>query len=199
MSLVNVTNCSYAEEIAPTDLIEIENITNSTGTSYLDPSSLATSSQLRSSTNQTPNNRPSTQPSQANGTPRGLSHNDRIIAGTTISIVAIILAIISLLAWRKVRRSRRVAAAHANADTNSPGGDAQPYLQQKAELDDEQRRHELGIEETRNEPDDSGEVQELEGEDSRHEILTEVPHVIPSLLERHELRGEEHSKELDVP
>ena len=63
--------------------------------------------------------------------------------------------------------------------------DAQPYLQRKAELDDEQRRHEMEAVDLR---------YELEGEDCVHE-QSEVER--PGVRDRQELRGEEYARELD--
>lgn len=69
--------------------------------------------------------------------------------------------------------------------------ESQTYLQQKAELEAEQKRKsELEAEERR---------YELDGESRIHEIPDESSHGLSSSHLRQELRGEEHSRELEVP
>lgn len=64
--------------------------------------------------------------------------------------------------------------------------DTQPYLQHKAELEDEERRrHEMDAREAR---------YEMNGEDTMHEIGTGGDRRISALQE---LKGPEHSKELE--
>lgn len=68
--------------------------------------------------------------------------------------------------------------------------DSQPYLQQKAELEaEETRKHELEVGEIRHELDGKIRIQEISDESS---------HGLPSVYQRQELRGEEHSRELEA-
>ncbi len=86
-------------------------------------------------------------------------------------------------------------------DTSDILDKSQPYLQQKAELEAEERRKfELEAREKRYELDADDIVHEAEGYNNRHEISTErMTPMILSLLTRQELRGEEHSRELGSP
>ena len=85
-------------------------------------------------------------------------------------------------------RKRRTAAVTDTADSADPLDGTQPYLQQKAELEAEERqRNELEARERRFEVGGGNEVHELAAEGERRRM---------SLLQ--ELRGPEHSQELDV-
>ena len=86
------------------------------------------------------------------------------------------------------RRGKKEEAIASNQNTGQDEGnnDAQPYFQQKGELDDEQRIHEMDAVEPR---------YEMEGDDRIHEIPVEERHR-RSL--RQELRGEEHARELST-
>lgn len=78
--------------------------------------------------------------------------------------------------------------------------DAQPYLQQKAELEAaEKRRIELEAAEVRYEMDGEDDRHEMPGIDVDNEIDTVARPETSSLKTKHELRGEEFSKELEVP
>lgn len=73
-----------------------------------------------------------------------------------------------------------------NAETS------QPYLQRKAELEaEEKRKHELEAEERRYELEEDRKIHEKSVERDSQGIA--------SLQVRQELRGEEHSKELEAP
>ena len=80
--------------------------------------------------------------------------------------------------------------------------ETQPYLQQKAELEaEEKRRLELETVEVRNEMDGRDHMNEMpaQGSEVANEIDTIERPAMSSLEERHELKGEEHSKELEAP
>lgn len=80
--------------------------------------------------------------------------------------------------------------------------ETQPYLQQKAELEaEEKRRLELEAVEVRYEMDGetSRKAMPAPGNDVRNEIDTVTRPPMPSLRERQELRGEEFSRELEAP
>lgn len=79
-------------------------------------------------------------------------------------------------------------AAVSPQDIREDEGDhKQMYFQQKVELDDEQRRHEIEANEVR---------YEMEGEDRIHELPGKEVHGRNS---KQELRGEEHAKEFETP
>ena len=81
------------------------------------------------------------------------------------------------------------------SSTTSPGttSDVQLYVDQKAELEDEERR--------RHELDASGIAYEMEGEDRIFEMPGDGDTEIRTAQSdrTQELRGAEHSKELEVP
>ena len=77
----------------------------------------------------------------------------------------------------------------ATSQDGDPKEKSQPYLQQKAELEaKENRKHELEAEERKHEMGTEGERYELSAEEGQRESRR-----------RQELRGEEHSRELEVP
>ena len=74
-----------------------------------------------------------------------------------------------------------------------------PYLQPKAELDAEKtRQNELEVQD-QNDELGSRERYEIEGDERRAEMTgANIENgQLPSLMEMHELKGEEHSKELE--
>ena len=84
------------------------------------------------------------------------------------------------------RVSKNATAPQADGQLKE---DSQPYLQQKAELEAKEiRKHELEAQERRYEIGNDGERYELSAEEREGKILI-----------RQELRGEEHSRELEVP
>ena len=109
------------------------------------------------------------------------------------------LIVLGTLAWRKYRKRRIAAATDAtDKDSSSSSGATQPYLQQKSELDaEEARKHELHAEEQRYESAGST-IHEMQDGDQDHEIIAEARIAMASLRATHELKGEEHSKELEA-
>ena len=91
-----------------------------------------------------------------------------------------------------MHRAQEIAAATMDAIIKSPSQpkDVQLYLQNKAELGGEQTGLEMQPEEEIYELMDRNQCQEMPGEEIRQPML--------SLGERHELRGEDHAKELDT-
>ncbi len=112
-----------------------------------------------------------------------LDEQARIGIGVTISVVVVALFLLALLLWRRSQKAKKANAPKAEQTTSVA---AQPYLQPKAELEVEgKEKHELVADEL--------------GEASRiHEMLEESSHGL-SVNTRQELRGEEHSRELEVP
>ncbi len=86
-------------------------------------------------------------------------------------------------------------------DTSDILDKSQPYLQQKAELEAEERRKfELEAQEKRYELDADDTIHEAEGENHRHEFSTErIRSPMLSIRTRQESRGEEYSRELGSP
>lgn len=110
--------------------------------------------------------------------------------GVAIPIAALGLALLGFLVYRRRKNKKTLKEGDPTLqDLGSPQEDPQPYLQQKAELEaEEKRKHELEAREKRFEMGNEGERYELPVEEEDLMIRT-----------RQELRGEEHSKELEVP
>lgn len=130
----------------------------------------------------------STSAAKVQNTSTGMTKMTKLIIEIVVGIVIPILLVITGLAnfyiVRK-RRRRRDEAGIAHQDTEGEGQDPQLHFQQKAELDDEQRRHEMEAVEMRF---------EMDGKDAIHEMPIEEREGHSG---RQELRGEEHSKELE--
>ena len=111
----------------------------------------------------------------------------KLITGLVVAIVVpIILIALSLVYYIQRRRQRKKRAPTPSQDVGKrEGEDAQLYFQQKVELDDEQRRHEMEAVEIR---------YEMEGEDQIREMPVEGGQ---GQGVRQELRGVEHANELD--
>ena len=119
---------------------------------------------------------------------RNLDEQAKIGIGITVPVVVTSLVLLALLFWR---RSRRIKERNAVTGHRTPPEDMQPYLQQKAELEaEEKRKHELALNERR---------YELNGETTIHEISDGNGDGFPTSHVRQELGGEEHSRELEVP
>ena len=121
---------------------------------------------------------------------------DSSVPQAVIVIFAMILQIVTLavlaICFHKLRRdkkrARRRKAGAGDRISASPADVL--YVQQKPELDAQKMRHEMATD---------GRVPELQGEDRRQELLGEETNVIDTAFQGrpHELRGEEHAKELD--
>ena len=100
-----------------------------------------------------------------------------------IAVIASLLLMLTF--WRSYQNRKQIKTDN---DTALPQ-DVQPYLQQKAELEDEERRtYEMEALEVR---------REMYGEDAIHEIGLERDQRRISRLQ--ELKGSKFSKELEVP
>ena len=119
------------------------------------------------------------------------SYNKTIEVANGVAIpVALGLVLLGFLLYRR-RKNRKTLKEEGptSQDLASPQEDPQPYLQQKAELEAEEiRKHELEARERRCEMSIGEERYELPGEEGDLMIRS-----------RQELRGEEHSRELEVP
>lgn len=98
--------------------------------------------------------------------------------------------------FRKRQKQRQSGEGKTSPAESSE--DAQPYLQQKAELEaKEKRQHELDAQELRYEMEGAQTWHEIEGATNTNETSGEAiqGHDSDRLIQ--ELRGEEHSKELE--
>ena len=128
----------------------------------------------------------------------GFTAKDKAATGVVISVVATISLVLGILFYLRRQRKR----SNSGKDTYKSEEEIQPYLQQKAELDaEEKRRLELEAVEVRYEMDGSDHRNEMpaQGSEVGNEVDTIERSALSSLRERHELRGEEHSKELEAP
>ena len=111
----------------------------------------------------------------------------KIGIGIAIPFVVGALLLPALLLWRRYRKKKGANAATAE-HVESEG--VQPYLQQKPELEaEEKRKQELDAEERR---------YELNGESEIHEMSDTSNNGLPASRVLQELRGEEHARELGV-
>ena len=122
---------------------------------------------------------------------------DKAAIGVSVPIAVITIIVIAVFA---VSRRRRLAQKKIIEDGDSPSTDeqSQPYLQQKAELEAKENSNmELEARERRHELDGGIALHEIPDQCSRYEIPNEdLWRLLPSLQVRQELRGEEHSLEL---
>lgn len=121
---------------------------------------------------------------------RRINTTQMIIVSVTVTTAGLIILLFCFVAIRRYRKKRSQATLVKQPDMTS---DTQPYLDQKAELEDEERRkHELSS---------TGIMYEMEGENRIFEMPSDAGTRTKSTsLQRiHEMRGAEHSKELEVP
>ena len=119
------------------------------------------------------------------------SHDTKVklATGVTIPVAFLGLVLLGFLVYRRRKNQKTLEEDPTSQDSGSPQEDPQPYLQQKAELEaEEKRKHELEARERRYEIGNEGERYELPVEEGDLMIRS-----------RQELRGEEHSRELEVP
>lgn len=121
------------------------------------------------------------------------SHNHTtqiVILSVIVPTVALMIILVGFIAIRRYRKKRSQAVVTSQSTTTT---DTQLYVDQKAELEDEERRkHEL---------DGAGISYEMEGEDRIFEMPSgrDAETSVASIRATQELRGLEHSQELDVP
>lgn len=127
--------------------------------------------------------------SSSTGTTRNGNLTTGLVFGVAIPIPVLAMLLLISCILRRIRRRKqhlmraRVSGGKPLVERDS----AQLYFQQKAELDDEQRRHEMEAVEVRYEMEGGDEIQEIPVEGRGRERH----------FDRQEMRGEEHSKELD--
>ena len=183
-SYLGFSTCTGAGvQVTPTDLIALTALTALTNNSLSTPLPSASSNSTEA-----PIPRNSTEVPVAGSHYHSLDEQAKIGIGVAIPIAATALLLLALLLWH---RSRKIKKAKAREAEHMVPEENQPYLQQKAELEaEEKRKHELEAEERR---------YELDGESRIHEIADETSHGLQSPHVRQELKGEEHSGELEVP
>ena len=119
-----------------------------------------------------------------------LSRDTRIGFGVSIAVAVIAISLLGTLLWRGNRKG--TSPATATKEGPNAQDKRQPYLQQKSELKDEERRkHELEATERRYEFDEDDNIHEMPAEADSHGT--------PTLRARQELRGAEYAQELGVP
>ena len=113
-----------------------------------------------------------------------------VIVSVVVPIVGLILLLLCFLGIRRHRKKRRQLVLMSQPNTTV---DTQLYVDRKAELEDEERR--------KYELDATGKTYEMEGEDRILEMSSggDTEMRLASFRETHELRGVEHSQELEVP
>ncbi|KAL9632546.1 MAG: hypothetical protein Q9164_005256, partial [Protoblastenia rupestris] len=123
-----------------------------------------------------------------------------IVIGTTIPVLVIAFLLVGVLITWRWKKGMRQASSKASVSH------AQPYLQQKAELEHaERRRYELNGEERRYEMAADLTRQEILAAETdedhiSHEMLAERAPNRPTIFQyTQELRGEEYAKELEAP
>lgn len=121
------------------------------------------------------------------GTPKKENLITGLVFGfvTPIPVVALGLYYVCITRRRPPRKQQITPAKPSGKKPHVEEDSAQLYLQRKAELDDEQRRHEMEVVEIRCEMDGENEIHEMPAEArGRH-------------FGRQELRGKEHSVEME--
>ncbi len=115
--------------------------------------------------------------------------NVKLATGVTIPVALLGLVLLGFLVYRRRKKQKTLEEDPASQDLGSLQEDPQPYLQQKAELEaEEKRKHELEARER---------TYEMGNEGERYELPVEEGDLM--IRSRQELRGEEHSGELEVP
>lgn len=179
------TSCAGGgEEVAPTVLIPMNGTPQT-----IPPQAIPTSSPILLTTSvATTSLPPPLETATADSTPSRPTRQVKISIGIAVPVIAIFLSSIAYLLWRRFRKNKK---PHTRKEEESSTQDEQPYLQRKAELEaEEKRKYELDAQQRR---------YELDGASN---IIHEIPvgtreQGMLSLGNRHELRGEEHSKELE--
>lgn len=159
-----------------TELVQVHNVSSA-------PSIAPAASSTRLAGNGDPSNH------TGKGQPN-LERRDKIVIGVAVPLPLVTLAILGVFVWRNIQRRRLVAAAAVSVveKDSAKTEDGQPFLQRKAELEAvERRKHELEARQA---------LSEVTGEDAVFEMPTGKETRMITTLQ--ELRGAEHSSELEV-
>ena len=208
LDFLGFPNCvGGGQSILPTQIVS-EGVNDGTGVlttqTALPPSALITQTVLSArespilsavpSISLNTSGRSVTLPSQISGqsnNPTHLGEQAKIGIGCAVSITLLLaVAITSIMIYRK-RKDKKSSVSDV-VEMPKGRGSHQPYLQQKSELEAEARqRHELPADER---------IFELAGERNVHEIPAKSNDQKTTIPEkRQELRGVEHSQEMEVP
>lgn len=151
-----------------------------------------TGSRNSTQSSSTRTNTPSQNSTQSVPTHSSESYDEKakIATGVAIPVASLGLVLLAFVVYRRRKTRKTLKEQDASSQRQeSPREDTQPYLQQKAELEaEEKRKYELEARERRLEMGNEGERYELPVEGEGRMIRA-----------RQELRGEEHSTELEVP
>lgn len=116
---------------------------------------------------------------------KSLGVGAKIAIGT---VVPVLLITVLALAIRRILQHRKRKLVDLSNGTGILSDESHPYLQQKGELEaEEKRKYELPAEERRYELEEDNQIREMSTTDSPYEMSTQ---------RTQELRGEEHSREL---
>ena len=113
-----------------------------------------------------------------------------IILSVVLPTVGLVILLLCVIVIRRYRKKRSYAASTVHPETTS---ETRIYLDQKAELEDEERR--------RHELEGGGKVYEVDGQDTIFEMPgnNNSRMQLASSHRTHELRGPDHTQELEVP
>ena len=119
---------------------------------------------------------------------KDLSRGQEAAIGTTIPLGITALLVLALFLWQreKKQRAKNILGQTVREETTE---DNPPFLQTKPELQGEDSRHEMPAEDR---------VFELDGGNTRYEIMTEEQNMRMNVqVQKQELRGEEFAVEID--
>ena len=163
--------------IQPSELVAIRNATQTNSDTAASLRNADSSSQLLTTTLST---NTIASPSSSSGPIHGMGQrNARIVVGVTIPIGSIAALVLGISLWRNYRKRRHIQPTNQIPQNQ----DSIAFLQQKAELEAQERRR-----------------CELHEEDIRHELeMNERRPELHGGRRWQELRSEEHSRELEAP
>ncbi len=163
--------------LATSGILYLPNVASETATTTTTPFFFATATAL-----------PSATATESSVPVQHIHKTQIIIVSVVVPTIGLVTFLLCFIILRRYRKKRRQAAIKNQWDMTS---NTQLYVDQKAELEDEERR--------KFELDAGGITYEMEGEDRIFEMPTTAEMRLASLRETHEMRGVEHSQELGVP
>ena len=123
------------------------------------------------------------------GRTKGLSGGQKAILGTAIPVCVIVFLVLALFHLRRTRRRRTKETLRQTTQEEKKEEKTKDYLHSNPELQSEDNRHEMLIEDLRF---------ELDAGNARYEMMTEEQdRSLNSQVQKHELRSEEFVFELD--
>ena len=173
-------------DVLPTLLSEKQPIPKIIALTSSVPSGLPTLSQPTATTANTSYPQNTQSASATKGETKNLIIGLVVAILTVVLLVSIGLAYLCLVRRRRRRRDEATKTDHEKNNHDGEGENPQLYLQQKVELDDEQRRHEMEAAELR---------YEIQGVDEIHELPADIE---DGRYCRHELDGDEYSGSIEL-